>query len=194
MMQRISLVDTAHNFIRENLRPGDIAVDATVGNGHDTLFLAEQISPSGIVYGFDIQQAALDSTRIKFRQTKFAECLTLIYASHAEMAEKIPDRHHGKIIACMFNLGYLPGGDKNIITRTESTLTALTIAGRLLSAQGIMTIIAYPGHSGGGQETARVKNWCEQLNTEQFKVSIIYGHEPKDSNPRLFLIRKLGSS
>jgi tRNA1(Val) A37 N6-methylase TrmN6 len=190
-MRRISLVNTAHDFITESLRTGDIAIDATVGNGHDTLFLAEQISPSGMVYGFDIQQTAVDSTWVKFRQAKFPECLTLIHASHAEMAEKIPARHHGKINACMFNLGYLPGGDKNIITRTESTLTALTVAGRILSAQGIMTIIAYPGHSGGDQETIQVKNWCEQLSSDQFKVSIIYGYEPKDSDPGLFLIRKM---
>ncbi|MGZ8184998.1 MAG: class I SAM-dependent methyltransferase [Methylobacter sp.] len=190
-MQRISLVNIAHNLIKENLRPGDIAIDATVGNGHDTLFLAEQISPAGLVYGFDIQQTAIESTRVKSRQANFPECLALIHASHAEMAEKIPARHHGKINACMFNLGYLPGGDKSIITRTESTLTALTVAVRLLSAQAIMTIIAYPGHAGGDQETTQVKNWCEQLSPEQFKISIIYGHEPKDSDPRLFLIRKM---
>jgi tRNA1(Val) A37 N6-methylase TrmN6 len=190
-MKRISLVDIAHEFIKENLSAGDIAIDATVGNGYDTLFLAEQISPAGLVYGFDIQQAAIESTRIKFRQAKFPECLTLIHASHAEMGEKITARHHGKINACMFNLGYLPGGDKSIITRTEPTLTALTVAARLLSAQGIMTIIAYPGHAGGDQETTQVKNWCEQLSPEQFKSSIIYGYEPKDSDPRLFLIRKM---
>ncbi|CAA9890653.1 putative rRNA methylase [Candidatus Methylobacter favarea] len=190
-MPRISLVDIAHDLIRENLRSGDIAIDATAGNGHDTLFLAEQISPSGKVYSFDIQQAALEATHARFRQTKSHECLTLIHASHAEMSEKIPARHHGRIRACMFNLGYLPGGDKRLITRTESTLAALTSASQILSGQGIMTVIAYPGHAGGDQETIQVKNWCEQLSPEQFKISIIYGHEPKDSDPRLFLIRKL---
>jgi hypothetical protein len=92
----------------------------------------------------------------------------------------------------MFNLGYLPGGDKSVITLTDSTLTALTIASRILSPNGIITLLAYPGHQGGDQETDQVKNWCEQLNPDQFYVSIIYSAEHKESAPRLFVIRKMG--
>lgn len=190
-MKRISLVNTAHDLIRDILHPGDIAIDATVGNGHDTLFLAEQIAPSGRVYGFDIQQAAIDSTREKFRQTQLSDCLTLLHASHADMNEKIPAHHHGKIKAIMFNLGYLPGGNKSVITLTDSTLTALTVAARILTGNGIITLLAYPGHHGGDLETDQVKNWCEQLDTKQFAVSTIYSTEHKDSAPRLFVIRKL---
>ena len=118
------------------------------------------------------------------------ECLTLIHASHADMAEKIPVQYHGKISAIMFNLGYLPGGDKSIITQTDSTLTALNIASRMLSSNGIITILAYPGHQGGDLETDQVKNWCEQLDEDQFKISIVYSSENKESAPRLFVIRK----
>jgi len=189
-MQRISLLNTAHDLIRDILRPGDIAIDATVGNGHDTVFLAEQTGPSGQVYGFDIQQAAIDSTLEKFRAARTLTCLTLIHASHAEMSEKIPAHLHGKIKAIMFNLGYLPGGDKSIITLSDSTLAALTIAARILAVNGIITLLAYPGHPGGGQETDQVKNWCGQLDTEQFKVNTIYSTEHKDTAPRLFVICK----
>ena len=190
-MKRISLVNVAHDLIRNILRPGDIAIDATVGNGHDTVFLAEQIAPSGHIYGFDIQQTAIDSTREKFRQAQLLNCLTLIHASHADMNEKIPAHHHGKIKAIMFNLGYLPGGDKSVITLTDSTLTALTIAARILAVNGIITLLAYPGHQGGDLETDQVKNWCEQLDTKQFEVNTIYSTEHKDTAPRLFVIRKL---
>ena len=190
-MKRISLVNAAHDLIRNSLHPGDIAIDATVGNGHDTVFLAEQISPSGQVYGFDIQQAAIDSTREKFRQTRLSNCLTLIRASHAEMSEKIPADLHGKINAIMFNLGYLPGGDKSVITLTDSTLTALTVATRILACNGIITLLAYPGHQGGDLETDQVKNWCERLDTQEFEASTIYSTAHKDSAPRLFVIRKL---
>ena len=201
-MQRISLVNVAHNLIRDVLHPGDIAIDATVGNGHDTLFLVEQVSPSGRVFGFDIQQAAIDSTRVKVEpccrtgervlSNTFLrpECLTLIHASHADMAEKIPVQYHGKISAIMFNLGYLPGGDKSIITQTDSTVTALNIASRMLSSNGIITVMAYPGHQGGDLETDQVKNWCKQLDEDQFKISIVYSSENKESAPRLFVIRK----
>ncbi|WP_262966967.1 tRNA (mnm(5)s(2)U34)-methyltransferase [Methylobacter psychrophilus] len=190
-MQRISLVNTAHNFIKEILHPGAIAIDATVGNGHDTLFLVKQVSPSGKVFGFDIQQAAIESTRAKFLQTQGMKCLTLIQASHADMSDIIPANHHGNISVIMFNLGYLPGGDKNIITCTDSTITALHSACELLSSQGIITIMAYPGHSGGDLETAQVKNWCEQLDKEHFKIDIIYSVDNKDSAPRLFVIQKM---
>ncbi|MDO9047450.1 MAG: class I SAM-dependent methyltransferase [Methylobacter sp.] len=184
-------VFSAHDLIRDILRPGDIAIDATVGNGHDTVFLAEQVGPSGHVYGFDIQQAAIDSTRDKFRQAHLSDCLTLLHASHADMSEKIPEHLHGKIRVIMFNLGYLPGGDKSVITLTDSTLAALTIASRILSPHGIITLLAYPGHQGGDMETDQVKNWCEQLDTEQFEVSTIYSTEHKDTAPRLFVICKL---
>ncbi|MDI1229523.1 MAG: class I SAM-dependent methyltransferase [Methylobacter sp.] len=190
-MKRISLVNTAHDLIRDILRPGDIAIDATVGNGHDTLFLAEQVGPSGHVYGFDIQQAAIDSTLDKFRQAHLSDSLTLVHASHADMTDKIPADLHGKIKAIMFNLGYLPGGDKSVITLTDSTLTALTVAARILAVSGIITLLAYPGHPGGDMETDRVKNWCEQLDTQQFEVSAIYSSEHKDTAPRLFVIRKI---
>jgi len=190
-MQRISLVNAAHNLIRDVLHPGDIAVDATVGNGHDTLFLVEQVSPSGRVFGFDIQQTAIDSTREKFQQTHSPECLTLIHASHADMSDKIPAHYHGNIKAIMFNLGYLPGGDKSIITRTDSTVMALNSAIRILSSNGIITVMAYPGHPGGDLETEQVKNWCEQLDDNQFKISIIYSSENKESAPRLFVIQEM---
>jgi cyclopropane fatty-acyl-phospholipid synthase-like methyltransferase len=190
-MKRISLVNTAHDLIRDILSPGDTAIDATVGNGHDTVFLAEQVGPSGRVYGFDIQQAAIDSTREKFRQSELSDCLTLLLASHADMIEKIPVDLHDRINAIMFNLGYLPGGDKSVITLTDSTLAALTAASRILAVNGIITLLAYPGHQGGDQETDQVKIWCKQLNPEQFKVSTIYSTAHKESAPRLFVIIKI---
>jgi Putative rRNA methylase. len=91
----------------------------------------------------------------------------------------------------MFNLGYLPGGDKSIITLTDSTLTALTAAARLLAVNGIITLLAYPGHLGGDMETDQVEHWCKQLDSEQFAVETLYSAEPKDTAPRLFVIYKL---
>lgn len=201
-MQRISLVNVAHNLIREVLRPGDIAVDATVGNGHDTLFLVEQVGSSGKVFGFDIQKTAIDSTQAKVDSCGAGEKahsssrlqtknLTLIQASHADMADRIPEHHQGKISAIMFNLGYLPGGDKRIITRPDSTVTALTIAKRMLSRNGIITILAYPGHQGGDLETEQVTKWCKQLDEDQYKVGIVYSSENNASSPKLFVLYKM---
>jgi hypothetical protein len=193
-MQRISLVNVAHNFIGDVLSPGDIAIDATVGNGFDTLFLIEQVSPSGKVFGFDIQEAAINSAWQKIKSsctlTESSENITLLVASHADMAEKIPVQYHGNIRALMFNLGYLPGGNKSIITRTESTITALNVAIRMLSSNGIISILAYPGHVGGDLETEQVTAWCEDRNQDEFKISVIFSHDNRESAPRLFVIRR----
>lgn len=189
-MRPITLLDTAHHLISDKLHPGDIAIDATVGNGHDTLFLVSLISPNGKVFGFDIQQAALDAAREKCRHKRIQECLVLIHDSHADMATYIPADLHGKISAVMFNLGYLPGGDKSIITQTDSTITALTSACRILAIDGIITVLAYPGHSGGDLETDAVRTWCERLNPEQFTVETLYSSIHKPSAPLLFVILK----
>jgi hypothetical protein len=127
----------------------------------------------------------------KFREASLSDCLTLIHASHADMNQKIPEQYHGKIRTIMFNLGYLPGGDKSVITLTDSTLTALTVASRILANNGVITLLAYPGHQGGDLETDQVRNWCEQLDTKQFEVNAFYSTEHKDSAPILFIIRKL---
>ena len=190
-MQRISLVNIAHNLLKNKLLLGDIAIDATVGNGYDSLFLVEQVSPCGLVFGFDIQKTAIESTKNKIQQTRYPECLKLIHASHADMIINIPLKYHGDISVIIFNLGYLPGGDKSVITNTNSTLIALNNTRQLLAVDGIITVMAYPGHSGGDLEAEQVKNWCNQLDKVQFKVDFISSSVDKTSAPILFVIQKL---
>ncbi|MDO9107195.1 MAG: class I SAM-dependent methyltransferase [Methylovulum sp.] len=190
-MPRISLVKLAHEFIGNRLRPGDIAIDATVGNGHDTVFLLGQVGASGHVYGFDRQLAAITATAAKLDPQAG---ITLLHASHAEMSAKIPVQLHGKIRACMFNLGYLPGGDKHIITTADTSLAALTDASRLLATGGIITVIAYPGHPGGYRETEQVKHWCSQLDTGQYTLTIIHSDASNAAAPKLFVICKIGGA
>jgi hypothetical protein len=187
----MSLLKLAHQYIENQLCSSDTAIDATVGNGHDTLFLAQQVGAKGRVYGFDIQQTAIVATIEKLQHSQMLNRVTLIQASHADMAIHIPVSQQGKITACMFNLGYLPKGDKRIITQTSSTLLALTAACQLLATQGIMTILAYSGHVGGDVETAGVSHWSEQLNNKQFAVSTQFSATPSPSAPRLLVIRKL---
>lgn len=191
IMTTISLLKLAHQHIQNTLRSGDIAIDATVGNGQDTLFLAEQVKQNGRVYGFDIQLAAINATRATLQHKQLLDTVTLIQANHADMAAHIPDSHHGRINACMFNLGYLPKGDKRIITQANSTLLALTAACQLLAPQGIMTILAYPGHAGGDVETASIQQWSEQLNIKHFSVSRFFSAIPSPSAPILSVVRKL---
>ena len=191
MNKRISLTTKAHNIIQNYLDVGDYAIDATVGNGHDTLFLGKQVGIAGKVFGFDIQQQALDSTLSKLESEHIIN-IQLFHVSHNNMEQHIPTQYYGKINVIMFNLGYLPGSDKSIITHADSTLSALNQSINLLAQSGIITITAYPGHQGGAEETRLIKQWCNHLSTEQYTVQIIYSSDKKTA-PVLFIIQKIAT-
>lgn len=189
-MTRISLAETAHRLIAPHLPIGACAIDATVGNGHDTVFLAQCVGLSGQIYGFDIQPQALQTTALRLQQQGLANSVSLLEASHARMAELIPVERHGQVQAIMFNLGYLPGGDKSIMTLADSSLLALQAASSLLAPPGIMTVMVYPGHQGGDSEAQAVTAWCQALAGRRFVVEMIESQHPKPQSPRLFALRK----
>jgi predicted methyltransferase len=186
-----SLLHQAHALLRTRLKNGDFAIDATVGNGHDTVFLAQQVASSGWVYGFDIQKAALTATYQRLAAANLAAQVQLVHSGHQFMNTHILAHHHGGIKAIMFNLGYLPQGDKAIISQADTTLIALNAAKHLLCTSGILTILAYPGHQGGDIETAQVAQWCEQLPTQEFALTVINSSHDKPSAPRLFVVEKI---
>ena len=190
MNKRISLTEQAHQFIQQHVCTGDVVIDTTVGNGHDTLFLASQVGQQGKVFGFDIQQQAILSAQSKIENELTVNNCTLFNTSHSHITKQIPSQYHGKIKAIMFNLGYLPGSDKSVITQASSTLLALSSAIDLIMAGGIITIMAYPGHLGGEDETEKVKNWCKQLNPTIFMTEQINSSEKKTA-PLLFTILKI---
>ncbi len=173
------------------MQPGDIVLDATVGNGHDTRFLLDLIQPSGKVFGFDIQLEALTSTREQLSSSPYFARLSLLHASHAEMAERIPAAYRGKIKTVMFNLGYLPGGGKQVITQTDTTLAALNGACALLSTNGIITVIAYPGHAGGKTEAEQVNLWCNSLDCKHYQCERMVSASDNPTAPVLFVINKI---
>lgn len=190
-MTRISLLDTAHGIVRSHLKPGDLALDATLGNGYDTAFLAGCVAASGHVYGFDVQQQAIFNTRERLRNEGLLDRVSLFHACHAEMSGYIPKTAAGRIQAAMFNLGYLPGGDKSLITQAGSTLAALQAACALLSESGLMTVMAYPGHAGGDLEADALRRWCERLaEQESFHLAVFLSSGDQPKAPRLFVIRK----
>ena len=183
------LTELAHTLVRAVLQPGDIAIDATAGNGHDTLFLAECVGPTGTVYSFDIQLAALAVTSMRLAAANLSNVI-LLQRSHAQMRSALPNVRPGKVAAVMLNLGYLPGGDKRLTTQTASTITAIRDGLTLIAPGGIMTIVVYPGHRGGANEATAVERLLNELPPASFEV-----HEPSpttDHNaaPRLFVVRK----
>ena len=142
-----------------------MVIDATVGNGHDTLFLARCVGDSGHVYGFDRQAAAIAATRARLREQGMERRVTLYQAGHETLAQWLPTRLAVK--AALFNLGYLPGGDKRLTTHSITTLAALdALRDDYLIPQALLSVIAYRGHPGGEAETHAVREWFEALARE----------------------------
>ncbi|WP_340007404.1 class I SAM-dependent methyltransferase [Paenibacillus sp. FSL K6-0276] len=191
----MSVLSFAHKLISERLTLGDRAIDATVGTGADTLFLAKTTGTRGEVYGFDIQSAALKLAGERLRnareETPSLSAVTLLERSHAEMAEAVPAIWHGTVGAIMFNLGYLPSGDadKNIITQPDSTIAALEASLQLLRPGGIITAVLYPGHEGGDLEAAAVQSWAAAVSP-QLAQSIVYRQLQRNDAPYVIALEK----
>lgn len=183
----VSILGMAHKLIEARVGPGDIAIDATVGGGHDTLALARLVGAGGRVYGFDIQPQAIERTWLRLEAAGVGgERVTLFAASHDRMAASVPAEAHGRIAAVMFNLGYLPGADHATITVPATTLPALDASLALLRPGGILTVVAYPGHEGGHAEAAAVERWAAELPQDECQ-SLLYRFVNQRNDPPFLL-------
>ncbi|HSG69717.1 MAG TPA: class I SAM-dependent methyltransferase [Planctomycetaceae bacterium] len=183
------LTEQVHELLAEVVCPGDIAIDATAGNGHDTLFLAQQVGPAGCVYAFDIQQTALDHTQARLNEAGIAN-VVLHRECHSRMSKLIPESRHGSVAAVTFNLGYLPSGDKTIITKPETSVRAIQTAVELLRPGGIITVLCYTGHPGGLEEADAIEQALRELSGSRITLESITSEETQGPSPKLFVIRK----
>lgn len=183
------LTAQAQRHASNSLRHGDIAIDATAGNGIDTLFLARTVGVDGRVFAFDIQRDAIDRTRSRL-ESEAIRNVELVQASHANLESWIPKEYHGRVSVAMFNLGYLPGGDKSLITKAKSTTAAIESSLSLLVGGGVVTIVAYTGHDGGYVETQCVEKLLGQLDHQRFAVQ--FPAFPLDrKHPRLYVVTRI---
>ena len=160
----IDLLELQKHFILTHLHEGDVAVDFTMGNGHDTEFLSKTVGESGRVFAFDVQQMALDSTAKNLKAAGCPENYTLILDSHHNVKNYVDV----PIKAGMFNLGYLPGSDKTVTTMRSTTLPAIEAAISLMDKDAIILVAVYPGHDEGEAEGKLI---CEYLSTlSRYKV------------------------
>lgn len=151
--------------------PRVLAVDCTAGNGHDTLFLAERCGPSGHVWAFDVQRAALDRTAARLAAAGLTERVTLVARGHEHLAASLPPEAAGNIAAAAFNLGFLPGSGREIVTRAETTLAALAALTLYLAPQGLLSVHVYTGHPGGREEGDAVAAWFSALPWEEWRAA-----------------------
>jgi 16S rRNA C1402 N4-methylase RsmH len=184
--QRLTV--TASSWIEAVLFDGALAVDATVGNGYDTLFLAHRVGPRGTVLGFDVQKAALAGAREMLKFVGSMGRVSLIHDSHSHLENYLPQ---GALVqVAMFNLGYLPRGNREIITRPDTTIAALKALSRHLAPNGRITVLAYRGHQGGIPEYEEVRKFLENLPDREWSVEEFAGVGDSPTAPRLFRIEK----
>lgn len=157
-------VALSHLLLRNFVMPGDKVVDATCGNGHDTLLLAELAGPHGHVWGFDVQLQAVSHSARKLAEAGLSERVTLLHSGHETLAGflAVPVR------LVLFNLGYLPGGDRSLITRPETTVAAMNQSLELLLPGGLVLVTIYSGHSGGDDERESVEGWAAALDPKKY--------------------------
>lgn len=147
------------------IQRGDLVIDATIGNGHDSLFILQLLQNEGQLVGYDIQKSAIDKTRE--RLSEYSN-FVLKQKSHAEIEER------GARLIC-YNLGYLPGSDKSVTTMTATTLQSLKSAKRALMPGGLLSILCYPGHAEGEKESEAVLDWAKRQNGQ---LKLIFSPSP----------------
>ena len=178
----------AQQMVGECLREGDVAIDATAGNGHDTQFLANCVGRTGRVLAFDVQEAALRSSGERLREAGLEERVELHLASHARMAEFAAA---GSVAAVMFNLGYLPGEDHALATEADETLRALDAACVVMKSGAVLSVVCYPGHPQGGEEAACVEQWMNDQSANAWRVAKYAMLGTKAPAPFLMIARKM---
>ena len=201
------ITQQTHELLASHVH-GALAIDATAGNGHDTLFLANLVGSTGTVWAFDIQPEALRNTATRLGEHQVSVELRLqpvspvqtrahhhsrviaIEADHAEMAQHLPVEMRGRMAAIMFNLGYLPGTDKRCITTTSSTLAALDVAIEFLAPGGVLTVVVYPGHAGGQEEAEAVRCWFRQKAGESCMSLLTNGGPATHTGPQLLALQR----
>ncbi len=180
------VTERAHQSVRAVVRPGDHVVDATAGNGHDTLFLARLVGPDGRVMAFDVQEEAIAAARARLLGNGITDDrVVLVHGSHSTLRQRV-DR---PVAVVMFNLGYLPGSDHAHTTTRDETLIALAEGWEILRESGILSVVCYRGHPGGAEEAAGVLEYAEGLRDQGAGV-VISGQKETQEGPFLVIMQK----
>ncbi len=172
-------------FINNFVSAGDTVIDATAGNGNDTLKLCQKTGENGKVFAFDIQKSALESTEKKLSENGFFNA-ELILASHADMNKFVS----APVSCVIFNLGYLPGGDHSICTHAESSIEAIKKSLDLISDNGFISITVYYGKNSGTEEKDAVMEFLKTVDHKKFTVMTFDFHNRPNNPPLTVIITK----
>ena len=176
----------AAEIVGPALYPGARAVDATMGNGKDTLWLCQRVGSEGRVYAFDVQAEAVRRTRALLEAEGLSDRATLFCEGHQRMAELIEE----PVDAVMFNLGWLPGAAHGVTTLVETTLPAAEAALSILKPDGLLTLCVYPGHDEGTRELMALTEWASALDPRRYDaMQKRYMNQPNHP-PQLLAVKR----
>lgn len=164
------MLDFSKYVLDQILVEGDVVIDATAGNGYDTVYLSQRVGESGKVFAFDIQENAIKSTRTRLSDNNCHENVSLFHDGHENMDNYLACNVDNQLKAAVFNLGYLPGDKKHLVTQPETTLKALEFCLDNLVKGGMLSIAVYVGHPGGKEEAEVVKGLCSKLKRKEYGV------------------------
>lgn len=186
-----SHIDLAHKMWKELVKPGDKVIDATCGNGQDTKVLAKLAltEDSGEIFAIDIQHSAIESSKKALSQEFSQELMARIFffeRCHATFPEHILPQ---SIKLIVYNLGYLPGGNKTLTTESDTSLKSIINAQNLLQEGGLISVTCYPGHESGKYEEAKILEYITSLDPKIWSCSHNRWINRKNS-PSLALIQK----
>lgn len=178
-------------WVQEILLPyvqkATILVDGTCGNGHDTLFLAQNAPLNAKIFSFDIQVQALEKAAQILKENQLENSIEFIFDCHSKIDEWVSD----PIDLGMFNLGYLPGSDKNTKTCLEKSLVGITKICEKLSLHGALSIVCYPGHTEGQNEYEGISQFLQKLSSKEYQVMRLQGWNRSSTAPVAFLIERI---
>ncbi|MCC3866444.1 class I SAM-dependent methyltransferase [Terrisporobacter petrolearius] len=175
-------------FLEKIIEKGHVVIDATMGNGYDTVYLGNLVGETGKVYAFDVQEEALTSTRKKVVRDNMEDRIELILDGHQNL-----DKYVKEEVSCVvFNLGYLPRAKHMVITKPDTTLEAIKKSLKLLKPNGIISIAAYIGHEGGLDEKNYICEYLDNLDQKQYNVLHMEFTNQINNPPQLILVEKKG--
>jgi predicted methyltransferase len=189
MITLAGILPFTRSILEQVIQDGDTVVDATMGNGLDTLFLASRVGPRGIVLAYDVQEEALIKTRHRLEQEGHLEQARLFLKGHQTVAEEL-EQLDSPIAAAMFNLGYRPGGDKEVVTEPTNTIQALHALRQSLKKHGIITLVIYPGHAAGKVEKEALLQEISLWDQNEYHILQYQFINQKNDPPFLVAIQK----
>lgn len=191
-MKLSGVLPFARELLTKSIPEGAIVVDATAGNGHDTLFLAKLVGEKGKVYSFDIQEKAIRSTQARIASEDVEQQVKLIHDSHDNLKAHLERDDCKNISGAIFNLGYLPGADtdKSVVTAPKSTINALMQLTANLLPEGMIILVVYHGHEEGKLEKEALLPFVRALRQEEYHVLEYRFTNQRNNPPFIIAIEK----